>query len=169
MAAVRAHWWRRTRAAGSALWVVVFFPAGMAGAGFDPLGEVVDGSELRVVSSLDSQGHCVLSNLAEVVERVLSFLPIKPLLRASCVCRLWRNCALRKLKARQRIAWVSYTEDTGDLPSTPHPLSNVVKRELEHIYVLPHIFLYVTDSLILQTDGNDQVSKRGKMARQAVL
>ncbi|KAM8973295.1 F-box only protein 22 [Pelodytes ibericus] len=115
----------------------------MAAADVGSLGEIVDNGEVSVMCSLDNQGHCVLSNLAEVVERVLSFLPVKSLLRAACVCRLWRDCARRKLKVRQKISWISPTlhDDFG----CTNTLVETVEEELENVYVLPETFLYITD------------------------
>ncbi|XP_053320536.1 F-box only protein 22 [Spea bombifrons] len=117
----------------------------MAGSGSGLLDQVPDSNELRVQSSLDIQGHLVLSNLAEVVERVLSFLPVKSLLRAACVCRLWRDCARRKLKARQRITWMSCSQFFDQALPVAHSLVKVVKDHLEELYVLPETLFYVTD------------------------
>ncbi|KAI1235026.1 hypothetical protein IHE44_0002657 [Lamprotornis superbus] len=75
-----------------------------------------------------AKGGYVLANLAEVVERVLGFLPTKALLRAACVCRLWRECARRTLRTRQRIAWVSALEPG---PAENHALVRALARELE--------------------------------------
>ncbi|NXX67577.1 FBX22 protein, partial [Spizella passerina] len=74
-----------------------------------------------------AKGSYVLANLAEVVERVLGFLPTKALLRAACVCRLWRECARRTLRTRQRIAWVSALEPG---PAENHALVRALAREL---------------------------------------
>lgn len=51
-----------------------------------PPGRSLRGARLQaaaVAMETDTQGPFVLSNLAEVVERVLSFLPTKALLRAA--------------------------------------------------------------------------------------
>ncbi|NXV48215.1 FBX22 protein, partial [Uria aalge] len=85
----------------------------------------------------------VLGNLAEVVERVLGFLPTKALLRAACVCRLWRECARRTLRAQQRVAWVSALE-AG--PADSHALVRALARELEKVQVLPQTVLYIADA-----------------------
>ncbi|KAG8440159.1 hypothetical protein GDO86_006094 [Hymenochirus boettgeri] len=100
--------------------------------------------EAKVLCTVEAPGHCVLSSLAEVVERILSFLPSKDLLRAACVCRLWRDCVRRKLKARQHLAWISCygTCVSSDQPSG-HSFLQVVKEELEKIYILPDTVLYV--------------------------
>uniref|UniRef100_A0A8B9J1T1 F-box protein 22 n=1 Tax=Amazona collaria TaxID=241587 RepID=A0A8B9J1T1_9PSIT len=90
-----------------------------------------------------AKGGFVLSNLAEVVERVLGFLPTKALLRAACVCRLWRECARRILRARQRLAWVSALEPG---PADSHALVRAMARELEKVHVLPQTVLYIADA-----------------------
>ncbi|XP_066184856.1 F-box only protein 22 isoform X2 [Sylvia atricapilla] len=89
-----------------------------------------------------AKGGYVLANLAEVVERVLGFLPTKALLRAACVCRLWRECARRTLRTRQRIAWVSALEPG---PAESHALVRALARELEKVHVLPQTVLYIAD------------------------
>ncbi|NXD23093.1 FBX22 protein, partial [Spelaeornis formosus] len=89
-----------------------------------------------------AKGGYVLANLAEVVERVLGFLPTKALLRAACVCRLWRECARRTLRTRQRIAWVSALEPG---PAENHALVRALARELEKVHVLPQTVLYIAD------------------------
>ncbi|XP_059338572.1 F-box only protein 22 isoform X4 [Ammospiza nelsoni] len=90
-----------------------------------------------------AKGSYVLANLAEVVERVLGFLPTKALLRAACVCRLWRECARRTLRTRQRIAWVSALEPG---PAENHALVRALARELEKVHVLPQTVLYIADA-----------------------
>ncbi|NXH12128.1 FBX22 protein, partial [Bucco capensis] len=90
-----------------------------------------------------SKGGFVLGNLAEVVERVLGFLPTKALLRAACVCRLWRECARRILRVRQHVAWVSALEPG---PAESHALVRALARELEKVHVLPQTVLYIADA-----------------------
>uniref|UniRef100_A0A8C5ML66 F-box protein 22 n=1 Tax=Leptobrachium leishanense TaxID=445787 RepID=A0A8C5ML66_9ANUR len=81
----------------------------------------------------------------------------------SCVCRLWRDCARRKLKTRQRIAWISSVESSKDLPRVDaHSLISTVKRELENVYVIPQTFLYVTDYHTLCRFGEYNSPKRDK-------
>uniref|UniRef100_A0A8D0B1Q5 F-box protein 22 n=1 Tax=Salvator merianae TaxID=96440 RepID=A0A8D0B1Q5_SALMN len=91
----------------------------------------------------DPKGCYVLSNLAEVVERVLGFLPTKALLRAACVCQLWRECSRRILRSRQSVAWVSSVD-----PGAPHShaLVRVLAEELEKVQVLPQTVLYIADA-----------------------
>ncbi|XP_053549713.1 F-box only protein 22-like [Bombina bombina] len=109
----------------------------------ESLGDV--NRESRIVSSLDNQGHCILSTLAEVVERVMSFLPSKALMRAACVCRLWRDCAQRKMKNRRRVTWISCSQ-TIVCKRQYYSFVEVVKEEIEKLYVVPETFLYFTDS-----------------------
>ncbi|KAM4039068.1 F-box only protein 22 [Anomaloglossus baeobatrachus] len=127
----------------------------------DQCGEVLENNGAKTPSSLESRGHYVLSTLPEVVERVMSFLPSKALQRAACVCRLWRDCAVCKLNARQRVAWVS-TVGAGELDSGGHALVQVVKEELEKVYIIPKIALYFTDSESLNDHGSHCGPKRAK-------
>ncbi|NXK95138.1 FBX22 protein, partial [Formicarius rufipectus] len=105
-------------------------------------------------------GGFVLANLAEVVERVLGFLPTKALLRAACVCRLWRECARRTLRARQRIAWVSALEPG---PADSHALVRALGRELEKVHVLPQTVLYIADA---ETFTGQEMCHEQKKARK---
>ncbi|XP_048338104.1 F-box only protein 22 [Sphaerodactylus townsendi] len=91
----------------------------------------------------DPQPCSVLSNLAEVVERVLAFLPTKALLRAACVCRLWRECSRRLLRTQQNFTWVSAVESGS---SNNHALVQVLEEELEKVQVLPQTVLYIADA-----------------------
>ncbi|XP_042330760.1 F-box only protein 22 [Sceloporus undulatus] len=91
----------------------------------------------------DPKGCFVLSNLTEVVERVLGFLPTKALLQAACVCRLWRECSRRILRTQQSVAWVS-TVETG--PPNSHALVHALAEELEKVQVLPQTVLYIADA-----------------------
>ncbi|XP_004872136.1 F-box only protein 22 isoform X2 [Heterocephalus glaber] len=106
-------------------------PAALA-SGMDPPG------------GLDLPGAFVLSNLAEVVERVLAFLPAKALLRAAGVSRLWSACARRVLRAQCSVAWVS----AGRAEAAPdgHRLLRAVAEELENVRILPRMVLYMADS-----------------------
>ncbi|OCT89347.1 F-box only protein 22 [Xenopus laevis] len=120
----------------------------MAGAELGNLKEY-ENRGLRNLGSLEVPGHCVLSSLAEVVERILSFLPCKDLLRSACVCRLWRDCARRKMKARQRMTWISCSGScvSSQQPSS-HSLLQVVREELEKMYILPDTVLYINQTEI---------------------
>nr|XP_056721963.1 F-box only protein 22 [Euleptes europaea] len=90
----------------------------------------------------DPKAFYVLSNLAEVVERVLAFLPTKALLRAACVCRLWRECSRRLLRTRQNFAWVSAVEGG----TSNHALVQELEEELEKVQVLPQTVFYIADT-----------------------
>ncbi|XP_011948851.1 PREDICTED: F-box only protein 22 isoform X2 [Cercocebus atys] len=96
-------------------------------------------------SSVDPRSTFVLSNLAEVVERVLTFLPAKALLRVACVCRLWRECVRRVLRTHRSVTWISAgLAEAGHLER--HCLVRVVAEELENVRILPHTVLYMADS-----------------------
>uniref|UniRef100_A0A0K8RV05 F-box only protein 22 n=1 Tax=Crotalus horridus TaxID=35024 RepID=A0A0K8RV05_CROHD len=88
----------------------------------------------------DPKGGYVLSSLAEVVERILGFLPTKALLRAACVCQLWRECSRRILRTQQSITWVSALEPG---PSNTHVLVHVLAEDIEKVQVLPQTVLYI--------------------------
>ncbi|XP_023666907.1 F-box only protein 22 [Paramormyrops kingsleyae] len=90
-----------------------------------------------------SKAGYILSNVAEVVERILTFVPTKSLLRSACVCRLWRNCARRVLRTQQQLGWVSAT---GSSSSEGHVLYRTLAEEVENIYLLPQTVLLMADS-----------------------
>ncbi|KAM7230773.1 hypothetical protein CapIbe_018263 [Capra ibex] len=96
-------------------------------------------------SSADPRSTFVLSNLAEVVERVFTFLPAKALLRVAGVCRLWRECVRRVLRAHRNVTWISaLSADPCHLAQ--HCLVRVVAEELENVHILPQTVLYMADS-----------------------
>ncbi|KAM8782749.1 F-box only protein 22 [Rhynchonycteris naso] len=96
-------------------------------------------------SSADSRSAFVLSNLAEVVERVLTFLPAKALLRVAGVSRLWRESVRRVLRAQRGVSWISAgPADGGHLQE--HCLVRVAAEELENVHILPQTVLYMADS-----------------------
>ncbi|XP_066503753.1 F-box only protein 22 [Hoplias malabaricus] len=109
---------------------------------------------------LESKAGYVLSNVAEVVERVLSFVPTKALLRISRVSRLWRNCACRVLKTQQNMSWISAF---GTSQYDAHILLETLEERLENIYLLPQTALIMIDSDI--STGNN-CSFRHKKARK---
>lgn len=94
-------------------------------------------------SSLDSKAAYVLSNVAEVVERILTFVPTKSLLRIASVCRLWRNCARRVVRTQQSLAWVSAC---GPSDCQVHALCTALTEEVENVFVLPKTVLAMVDS-----------------------
>ncbi|KAF7212242.1 F-box only protein 22 [Nothobranchius furzeri] len=93
--------------------------------------------------SQDSKAAYVLSNVAEVVERILTFVPTKSLLRIESVCRLWRNCARRVLRTQQQLAWASAR---GPSTTDVHTLCNVLAEEVEKVFLLPKTVLMMADS-----------------------
>ncbi|XP_058012631.1 F-box only protein 22 isoform X2 [Ahaetulla prasina] len=97
----------------------------------------------------DPKGSYVLSSLAEVVERILGFLPTKALLRAACVCQLWRECSRRILRTQQSITWISALEPG---PSNSHVLVHVLAEDIEKVQVLPQIALYVISDAVMLTE-----------------
>ncbi|XP_064421898.1 F-box only protein 22 isoform X1 [Latimeria chalumnae] len=103
----------------------------------------------------ENKATYVLSNLAEVVERILTFLPTKSLLRTACVCRLWRDCARRILKTQQTLTWIS-TIGAGD--SEDHMLLKVLAQNLENVYMLPQTVLLMadTETFLGEVDGDEQ-------------
>ncbi|KAM9312459.1 F-box only protein 22 [Gastrophryne carolinensis] len=132
----------------------------------DSCWEVLENNGCLCHPSLETQGHYVLSSLAEVVERVMSFLPSKALLRAACVCRLWRNCAWRILKAREKVTWIS-SIGAGDVILDNHSLVHIVQEEIEKIYIIPDLFLYFTDSESLNDYRLSSRIKKEKKKRRA--
>ncbi|XP_069546641.1 F-box only protein 22 [Brachyistius frenatus] len=95
-----------------------------------------------VDSFQDSKAAYVLSNVAEVVERILTFIPTKSLLRIASVCRLWRNCARRVLRTQQQLAWVSAC---GPSTSEVHALCGKLTEEVEKVFLLPKTVLAMVD------------------------
>ncbi|CAN9506709.1 unnamed protein product [Ophioblennius macclurei] len=91
----------------------------------------------------DSKAAYVLSNVAEVVERILTFIPTKSLLRIASVCRLWRNCARRVLRTQQQLTWVSAS---GSSSTDAHVLCDVLVEEVEKVFLLPKTVLAMVDS-----------------------
>ncbi|XP_011381082.1 F-box only protein 22 [Pteropus vampyrus] len=96
-------------------------------------------------SCADTRSAFVLSNLAEVVERVLTFLPAKALLRVAGVSRLWRESVRRVLRAQRRVAWISASSADAGHP-LEHCLVRVAAEELENVHILPQTVLYMADS-----------------------
>ncbi|KAF3686237.1 F-box only protein 22 [Channa argus] len=90
----------------------------------------------------DSKVSYVLSNVAEVVERILMFVPTKSLLQIASVCRLWRNCARRVLRTRQQPTWVSAS---GPSNTEVHVLCSVLAEEVEKVFLLPKTVLAMVD------------------------
>ncbi|XP_051511777.1 F-box only protein 22-like [Myxocyprinus asiaticus] len=106
-----------------------------------------------------SKAGYVLSNVAEVVERILTFVPTKTLFRIASVCRLWRNCARRVLRTQQRLTWLSAT---GSSMYQEHVLLRTMAEDLENIYLLPQTALLMLDG----ENFNGPVGYRHKKARK---
>ncbi|EHH27495.1 hypothetical protein EGK_17699 [Macaca mulatta] len=130
--------------------------------------------ERRGSSSVDPRSTFVLSNLAEVVERVLTFLPAKALLRVACVCRLWRECVRRVLRTHRSVTWISAgLAEAGHLER--HCLVRVVAEELEakNVRILPHTVLYMADSetfiSLEECRGHKRARKRTSMETALAL
>ncbi|XP_051983063.1 F-box only protein 22-like [Xyrauchen texanus] len=106
-----------------------------------------------------SKAGYILSNVAEVVERILTFVPTKTLFRIASVCRLWRNCARRVLRTQQRLTWLSAT---GSSIYQEHVLLRTMAEDLENIYLLPQTALLMIDG----ENFNGPFSYRHKKARK---
>ncbi|XP_058484959.1 F-box only protein 22 [Solea solea] len=102
----------------------------------------MDENEDFTFSLQGSKATYVLSNVAEVVERILTFLPTKSLLRIASVCRLWRNCARRVLRTPQHLTWVSAC---GPSNSDVHALCSILTEEVEKVFLLPKMVLVMVD------------------------
>ncbi|XP_051898522.1 F-box only protein 22 [Pristis pectinata] len=108
-------------------------------------------------------GSSVLTNVAEVVEQILTFLPTKSLQRSASVCRLWRDCARRVLRRHRRLSWIatkghSYIDEDDD----QHFLLKKMIVELEEVYVLPEVVLYMagTDTFSIQSSSRRKKERR---------
>ncbi|XP_073917871.1 F-box only protein 22 isoform X5 [Castor canadensis] len=125
------------------------------------------GGDCRRPCSADPRSTYVLSNLAEVVERVLGFLPAKALLRVASVCRLWRECVRRVLRTQRRVTWISAAGRPGARHLDGHCLVRVLAEELENVQVLPQTALYMADSdsfvSLEECRGHKRARKRTSM------
>ncbi|KAL4658718.1 F-box only protein 22 [Arapaima gigas] len=110
-------------------------------------------------TSSGSRAGDILSNVAEVVERILTFVPTKPLLRLALVCRLWRNCARRVLRTQQQITWVSAT-DTSTCEG--HVICRTLAEDVENVYLLPQTVLLMADSDTINGDNYCYPAKKAK-------
>ncbi|ROJ33187.1 F-box only protein 22 [Anabarilius grahami] len=107
----------------------------------------------------ESKAGYVLSNVAEVVERILTFVPTKNLFRIASVCRLWRNCARRVLRTRQRFTWLSAS---GSSIYEEHVLLRSMAQDLENICLLPQTALVMVN----HENFSGSVSNRHRKARR---
>ncbi|XP_006888333.1 PREDICTED: F-box only protein 22 [Elephantulus edwardii] len=130
------------------------------------------GGDCRSSSSADPRSTYVLGNLAEVVERVLTFLPAKALLRVAGVCRLWRECVRRVLRAHRNVTWVSASRAEANHLER-HCLVRALAEELENVRILPQTVLYMADSetfiSLEQCRGHKRAKKRTSMEAALVL
>ncbi|XP_027007847.1 F-box only protein 22 [Tachysurus fulvidraco] len=93
--------------------------------------------------AVESKAGFVLGNVAEVVERILTFVPTKSVFRFASVCRLWRNCARRVLRTRQNLTWLSAS---GSSLYEEHVLLRTLEDGLENVFLLPHTVLLMIDN-----------------------
>ncbi|XP_030582198.1 F-box only protein 22 [Archocentrus centrarchus] len=112
----------------------------------------------------DSKAPYILSNVAEVVERILTFIPTKSLLRLASVCRLWRNCARRVLRTQQQLTWVSASGQSG---TKTHALNSILAEEVENVYLLPKTVLVMADSEILNGESFCYRQNKAKKSRSS--
>ncbi|XP_061734631.1 F-box only protein 22 [Nerophis ophidion] len=116
------------------------------------------------VSLQDTKAAYILSNVAEVVERVLTFVPTKSLLQIASVCRLWSNCARRVLRTQQQLAWVSAC---GPSDMHGHVLCKVLAEEVEKVFLLPKTVLAMLDCEALNEDVHCYRRNRAKRSRHS--
>ncbi|KAJ8248770.1 hypothetical protein GJAV_G00227550 [Gymnothorax javanicus] len=124
----------------------------------------MDGNMENPCATGGNQAGYVLSNVAEVVERILTFVPTRSLLRAACVCRLWRNCARRVLRTQQHVSWVSAA---GCNPAVRHVLLGKLPEEIENMYVLPRTVMIMADCETI--NGPDSCDRQKKGWRTEIL
>lgn len=110
----------------------------------------------------DSKAEYVLSNVAEVVERILTFVPTKSLLQIASVCRLWRNCARRVLRTQQQLTWVSAC---GPCNQGVHALFSVLAEEVENVFLLPKTVLAMVDCETFNGQGLCYGQNKAKRSR----
>nr|XP_051690524.1 F-box only protein 22 [Oryctolagus cuniculus] len=127
----------------------------------EPVGGGGGGGCRRGSSSADPRSTFVLSNLAEVVERVFTFLPAKALLRVAGVCRLWRECVRRVLRTHRGVTWISAGPAEAGHPEG-HCLVRALAQELENVRILPQTVLYMADSETFIRLEECRGHKRGK-------
>ncbi|KAM6201957.1 F-box only protein 22 [Rhynchocyon petersi] len=130
------------------------------------------GGDCRSCPFADPRSTYVLSNLAEVVERVLTFLPAKALLRVAGVCRLWRECVRRVLRAQRNVTWISASPAAAN-HLEGHCLVRVLAEELENVGILPQTVLYMADSetfiSLEECRGHKRARKRTSMKTALAL
>ncbi|XP_078285856.1 F-box only protein 22 [Rhinoraja longicauda] len=123
----------------------------------------MDVAELR-------SGGSVLSTVAEVVEQIFFCLPTKSLQRSASVCRLWSDCARRVLRRHRRLSWITTKGHTYvDEEHGQHFLVKKMMEELEEVFVLPEIVLYMagTDTFCVQSSSRRRKGRRGESAMKS--
>ncbi|XP_029954310.1 F-box only protein 22 [Salarias fasciatus] len=116
----------------------------------------------------DSKAAYVLSNVAEVVERILTFIPTKSLLRIASVCRLWRNCARRVLRTQQQLTWASASgPSSGSSSSDVHVLCDALVEEVEKVFLLPKTVLAMVDSETFNGQAFHYLQNKAKRNRHS--
>uniref|UniRef100_A0A3B5LWR9 F-box protein 22 n=1 Tax=Xiphophorus couchianus TaxID=32473 RepID=A0A3B5LWR9_9TELE len=113
----------------------------------------------------NSKAAYVLSNVAEVVERVLMFIPTKSLLQVASVCRLWRNCARRVLRTQQHLTWVS---SSGPCTTELHSFCSILAEEVEKVFLLPKTVLMMVDCEALTGQAYCYEQSKAKKSRQCM-
>ncbi|MBN3275458.1 FBX22 protein, partial [Polyodon spathula] len=102
--------------------------------------------------TIESKAGYVLSNVAEVVEKILTFVPTKSLFHTASVCSLWRECARRVLRKQQKVTWISASGSSG---GTGHVLPRTLVEEVENVYLLPKTVLIMADvDAFIQQDSH---------------
>ncbi|XP_041075291.1 F-box only protein 22-like [Polyodon spathula] len=102
--------------------------------------------------TIESKAGYVLSNVAEVVEKILTFVPTKSLFHTASVCALWRECARRVLRKQQKVTWISASGSSG---GTGHVLPRTLVEEVENVYLLPKTVLIMADvDAFIQQDSH---------------
>ncbi|XP_020510712.1 F-box only protein 22 [Labrus bergylta] len=125
----------------------------------------MDENEEFAFSLQDSKAAYVLSNVAEVVERILTFVPTRSLLRIASVCRLWRNCARRVLRTQQQLTWVSAC---GPSDAGVHALCGILAEEVEKVFLLPKTVLAMVDCEAFKGQAYCYRQSKAKKTRQSV-
>ncbi|KAJ3593554.1 hypothetical protein NHX12_005888 [Muraenolepis orangiensis] len=120
--------------------------------------------ECSGTSHQDDKAEYILSNVAEVVERILTFVPTKSLLRIARVCRLWRNCARRVLRTQQKLTWVSAK---GASLTDVHFLCGPLAEEVEKVFLLPKTVLTMVDSNAFNGHAYCFSQNKAKKSRQS--
>ncbi|XP_034758232.1 F-box only protein 22-like [Acipenser ruthenus] len=109
--------------------------------------------------TIESKAGYVLSNVAEVVEKILTFVPTKSLFHTASVCALWRECARRVLRKQQNVAWISASGSSG---GSGHVLPRKLDEEVENVYLLPKTVLIMADVDAFNQQDNHFLKKKVK-------